>query len=60
MFLVIYVVQYNINLYQLDTNIKKIVIIILFHLIGFKKMLHIKIVRKDFKYVGYINVLYVG
>ena len=60
MFLVIYVVQYNINLYQLDTNIKKIVIIILIHLIGFKKRLHIKIVRKDFKYVGYINVLYVG
>ena len=37
MFLVIYVVQYNINLYQLDTNIKKIVIIILINLIGFKK-----------------------
>ena len=38
MFLVIYVVQYNIKLYQLDTNIKKIVIIILINLIGFKEV----------------------
>ena len=31
------IVQYNINLYKLHKNIKKIVIIVLIHLIGFKK-----------------------
>ena len=37
MFLIIYVVQYNINLYQLHKNIEKIVIMVLILLIGFKK-----------------------
>ena len=33
-----HVVLYDINLYQLHKNIKKIVIIVLFHLIGFYKL----------------------
>ena len=37
MFIIIYAAQYNINLYQLHKNIEKIVIIVLIHLIGFKK-----------------------
>ena len=37
MFVIIYVAQYNINLYQPHKNIEKIVIIVLIHLIGFKK-----------------------
>ena len=35
--MIIYVVYYNINLYQLDKKIEKIVIIVLIYLIGFKK-----------------------
>ena len=60
MFMMVYVVWYNINLYQLHENIKKIVIIVLICLIGFKKKLHIKIVRKGFKYMGFIKVMYGG
>ena len=56
--MIIHVVLYNINLYQLHKNIEKIVIIVLIHLIRFKKRLHTKIARKDFKYMGYITVLY--
>ena len=37
MFIIIYVVQYSINLHQLHKNIKNIGIIVLIHLIGFKK-----------------------
>ena len=38
MFIIIYVVQYSINLHQLHKNIKNIVIIVLIHLTtGFKK-----------------------
>ena len=33
--MIIYVVRYNINLYQLHKNIEKIVIIALIHLTGF-------------------------
>ena len=35
-------------------------IIVLIHFIRFKKRLHIKIVRKGFKYMGYLNVLHGG
>ena len=38
MFMMVYVVWYNINLYQLHENIKKIVVIVLICLIGFKKV----------------------
>ena len=37
MSIIIYVGQYNINLYQLYKNTKNIVIIVLIHLIGFEK-----------------------
>ena len=37
MFIIIYVVQYNINLYQLYKKIGKIVIFILIHLTRFEK-----------------------
>ena len=47
----------NINLYQLHKNTEKIVIIVLIHLLGFKKG-YIKIVWEGFKYIGYIIVLY--
>ena len=56
MFLIIYVVQYNINLYQLHKNIEKIVIMVLMLL----KRLHIKIFRKGFEYMGYMIVFYGG
>ena len=57
MFMIVSVVSYNINLYQLCKNIKKIVIIILIHLIGFKfNSFYLKII-KSFKYMVYINVL---
>ena len=35
--MIIHVVLYNINLYQLHNNIEKIMIIVLIHLIRFKK-----------------------
>ena len=35
-----YLVEYNINLYHVYKNIEKIVIIVLIHLIGFKKVLY--------------------
>ena len=36
MFIIIYVVYHNINLYQLHRNIKKVVIIVLLNIFGFK------------------------
>ena len=50
MFLIIYVVQSNINLYQLHKTIKKSMIM--------EKRLHIKIFKKGFNYMGYVTVLY--
>ena len=46
MFMIIYVVKYNIDLYQLHKNIKKIVIIVLIHLTAFKKGYIQKLLRK--------------
>ena len=57
MFIIIYVEQYNVYLNQLYINIEIIVIIVLIHLIGFK-ISSIKIVRKGFKYIDYINHSY--
>ena len=37
MFIIIYVVKYNINFYQLHKNIQNVSIIVSIHLIGFKK-----------------------
>ena len=37
MFIIMYVVQYNIDLYQLHKIIEEIVIMVLISLIGFKK-----------------------
>ena len=57
---IIYVVQYNIDFYQLHKDIKKN------RGYGFNlfnwilKRLYIKIVRKGFKYMAYITVLYGG
>ena len=45
----------------MHNNIEKIVIMVLILLIGFKEgYISIKIFRKDFKYMGYITVLYGG
>ena len=43
MLMITYIVQYNINLYQVHKNIEKIVIIVLIHLIGSKKGCYIKL-----------------
>ena len=57
MFIIIYVVKYNINLYQLHTNIKKVGIIVLIHAIGYQKVSIYRFLGKVLTNISYTKRL---